>query len=83
MIHKISATVPLNRQSGACLNTYVFIKGVFPFFELFCAHLASKFAICVYKTPTKLFLTKVKKVALNAEFHADFKTVEQFAKNLH
>ncbi len=35
------------------------------------------------KTPKKLFLKKSNKISKNAEFYADFRTVEKVAKNAH
>jgi histone deacetylase complex regulatory component SIN3 len=37
-------------------------------------------AVNANKTPKKLFLKKIKQYIKNAEFYADFKTVEKVAK---
>jgi hypothetical protein len=54
-----------------------------PFFEPFCADLASslqKVALSANKTPKKLLLKKSKKILKNVEFYAHFKTVEKVSK---
>jgi hypothetical protein len=57
-------------------------KKVFNFFESFFAHVASKFEKSTNMTPPKKFF-KSKKLAKNAEFHADFKSVKKsFFKNV-
>jgi hypothetical protein len=53
---------------------------VFCFVEPFFAHLASKFAKSANMTPKIFFLTKSKKISKNAEFHADFESVEKVVK---
>jgi hypothetical protein len=50
------------------------------FFEPFFSHLASKFAKSANMTPKNFFVKKIKKDIKNAEFHADFESVEKFAK---
>jgi hypothetical protein len=49
-------------------------------FEPFFAHLASKFAKSATMTPTNFFFI-YKKISKNAEFHADFESVEKVVKN--
>ncbi len=57
-----------------------FTKYIFWFFEPFFARLASKFEKSTNMTFKKNFREKIKKVSKNAEFHADFKSVEQVVK---
>ena len=49
------------------------------YFEPFSAQLASKFAKSAKRPPKKYFWKKSKKKSKNAEFHADFRTVEKVA----
>jgi hypothetical protein len=43
--------------------------------------LASKFAKSANMTPKNFFVKKIKKISKNAEFHADFESVEKVVKN--
>ncbi len=56
------------------LNTF------FWFFEPFFARLASKFKKSTNMTKKNFFCKKSKKVSKNAEFHADFESVEKVVK---
>jgi hypothetical protein len=58
----------------------MFTKKGFPFFELSRAHLHSKFRKDANKSK-KNFLPKFNMGIKNAEFHADFKSVENVFKN--
>jgi len=50
------------------------------FFSSFCAFGSKLFKKCKYD-PQKIFLEKKQKGIKNAEFHADFESVEKVVKN--
>ncbi len=54
-----------------------FTKYVFWFFEPFFAHLASKFSKSANMTNKNFFWENKKKISKNADFHADFESVEK------
>ncbi len=56
------------------------LKYFFWFFEPFFARSASKFAKSANMNQKKFFFSKSKNILKNAEFHADFESVEKVVK---
>jgi hypothetical protein len=62
---------------GAKFKTKLHLLNIFFwFFEPFFARLASSLKKCLYDQ-NQIFLKKFKNILKNAEFHADFKSVEK------
>ncbi len=65
-----------------CLIKFLdtFIKKIFYFFELFCEHLQSKITKSVNKSKKRIYYENSIWVSKNAEFQADFESVEKVLK---
>jgi hypothetical protein len=65
---------------GAKLNSKTHLLNTFFDFEPVFARLTSKFEKSTNMTLKNFFLEKIEKVSKNAEFHADFESVEKVVK---